>query len=130
MSMKELTAGIIGAAMEVHRRLGPGLLESAYRKCLAYELRKRGFHVVEEFPVPLIYDDLHLECGFRTDLVVNELVVVELKAKEKLHRIDKAQLLSHLRLLNRNVGLLMNFHEVLLKDGIRRIVNKFVDEPY
>ena len=130
MSMKELTAGIIGAAMEVHRRLGPGLLESAYRKCLAYELRKRGFQVVEEFPVPLIYDELHLECGFRADLIVNELVVVELKAKEKLHRVDKAQLLSHLRLLNCNVGLLMNFHEMLLKDGIRRIVNKFVDEPY
>lgn len=130
MSMKELTAGIIGAALEVHRRLGPGLLESAYRKCLAYELRKRGYHVAEEFPVPLIYDDLHLECGFRADLIVNELVIVELKAKEKLHRIDKAQLLSHLRLLNLNVGLLMNFHELLLKDGIRRIVNKFVDEPY
>ena len=130
MSMKELTAGIIGAAIEVHRRLGPGLLESAYRKCLAYELRKRGFTVVEEKPVPVIYDKIRLECGFRADLIVNGLVIVELKAKEQLHRNDKAQLLSHLRLLNRRVGLLMNFHEETLKDGLYRIVNRFVDEPY
>ncbi len=80
--------------------------------------------MVEEKPVPLIYDDLHLECGYRTDLLVNGLVLVELKAKAELHPIDKAQLLSHLRLLDRRIGLLMNFHEIRLKDGIRRVVNR------
>ena len=85
-----MTNAIIGAAIEVHKRLGPGLLESAYRVCLAYELRKRGFDVVEEKPVPVIYDELKLECGFRADLLVNHLVVVELKAKSAIHPVDKA----------------------------------------
>lgn len=123
MEIKELTSAIIGAAIEVHRRLGPGLLESAYRVCLAYELRKRGFDVVEEKPVPVIYDDVHLECGFRADLLVNGLVVVELKTKSEIHPIDKAQTLSHLRLLNLRFGLLINFHEERLVDGVSRIVN-------
>ena len=125
MAMNELTGAIIGAAIEVHRRLGPGLLESAYRKCLAYELRKRGFDVEEERPVPLIYDDLHMDCGFRADLLVNGLVVVELKAKSEIHPIDKAQTLSHLRLLNLRVGLLINFHVEKLVDGVHRIINGY-----
>jgi GxxExxY protein len=123
MEMNDLSHAIIGAAIEVHRRLGPGLLESAYRKCLAYELRKRGFAVVDEQPVPVIYDDVHLECGFRADLIVNQTVVVELKAKTALHPIDEAQTLSHLRLLKLRLGLLVNFHEVKLVDGVRRIIN-------
>lgn len=123
MEINELTSAIIGAAIEVHRRLGPGLLESAYRVCLAYELRKRGFEVAEEKPVPVIYDDVHLECGFRADLLVNGLVVVELKAKSEIHPVDKAQTLSHLRLLNLRFGLLINFHEERLVDGVSRIVN-------
>ena len=118
-----MTNAIIGAAIEVHKRLGPGLLESAYRVCLAYELRKRGFDVVEEKPVPVIYDDVKLECGFRADLLVNHLVVVELKAKSEIHAVDKAQTLSHLRLLNLRFGLLINFHEERLVDGVSRIVN-------
>ncbi len=125
MEMNELTHAIIGAAIEVHRRLGPGLLESAYRKCLAYELRKRGFDVIEEKPVPVIYDDVHLECGFRADLLIDGVVVVELKAKSKIHPIDEAQTLSHLRLLKLRMGLLINFHEVKLVDGVRRIVNGY-----
>ena len=125
MEINGLTSAIIGAAIEVHRRLGPGLLESAYRVCLAYELRKRGFDVVEEEPVPVIYDDVHLECGFRADLLVNGLVVVELKAKSEIHPIDKAQTLSHLRLLNLRFGLLINFHEERLVDGVSRIVNGY-----
>ncbi|MCU0872547.1 MAG: GxxExxY protein [Pirellulaceae bacterium] len=125
MEINELTSAIIGAAIEVHRRLGPGLLESAYRVCLAYELRKRGFDVVEEEPVPVIYDDVKLECGFRADLLVNHLVVVELKAKSEIHPIDKAQTLSHLRLLNLRFGLLINFHEERLVDGVSRIVNGY-----
>ena len=123
--VNQLTEAIIGAAIEVHKRLGPGLLESAYRICLAYELRKRGFEVVEEKPVPVIYDDVKLECGFRADLVVNGQIVVELKAKSAIHPVDKAQVLSHLRLLNLRFGLLINFHEERVVDGISRIVNGY-----
>ena len=124
----ELTKAIIGAAIEVHKRLGPGLLESAYRICLAYELRKRGFDVVEEKPVPVIYDEVKLECGFRADLVVNDQVIVELKAKSAIHPVDKAQLLFHLRLLNLRFGLLINFHEERVVDGVSRIVNGYGDD--
>jgi GxxExxY protein len=123
VEINDLTGGIIAAAIEVHRRLGPGLLESAYRICLAYELRKRGFDVEMERPVPVIYDDVKLECGFRADLIVNGLVVVELKAKSQIHPVDKAQTLSHLRLLKLRFGLLINFHEERLVDGVSRIVN-------
>ena len=125
MTINEITEGIIGAAIEVHRRLGPGLLESAYRACLAYELRKRGFHVVEEKPIPLIYDELKMECGYRADLLVNGLVLTELKAKSAIHPIDQVQTLSHLRLAELQVGLLINFHVVKLIDGVQRIVNKY-----
>ena len=125
MELNELSHAIIGGAIEVHRRIGPGLLESAYRKCLAFELRTRGYQVEEERPVPVIYDGVHLECGFRADLIVNGLVVVELKAKSALHPVDEAQVLSHLRLLNLRLGLLINFHEVKLVDGVRRIVNGY-----
>lgn len=127
MSINDLTQSIIGAAIEVHRRLGPGLLESAYRACLAYELRKRGFEVTEEQPIPVLYDEVKLDCGFRADLLVNRLVVVELKAKSAIHAVDKAQTLSHLRLMGLSVGLLINFHEVRLVDGVHRIVNHFQD---
>jgi GxxExxY protein len=125
MEPNDLTHAIIGAAIEVHRRLGPGLLESAYRVCLTYELRKRGFEVQEEKPVPVIYDDVKLECGFRADLLVNGQVVVELKAKSEIHPVDKAQTLSHLRLLRLRFGLLINFHEEKLVDGVHRIVNGY-----
>ena len=125
METNDLTQAIIGAAIEVHKRLGPGLLESAYRVCLAYELRKRGFEVQEEKPIPVIYDEVKLECGFRADLLVNGQVVVELKAKSDIHAVDKAQTLSHLRLLNLRLGLLINFHEVKLVDGVHRIVNGY-----
>lgn len=125
MENNQLTQAIIGAAIEVHGRLGPGLLESAYRACLAYELRKREFNVIEEQPVPVFYDDVQMECGFRADLLVNKLVVVELKAKAALLAVDKAQTLSHLRLLNLRVGLLINFHEKKLVDGVHRIINGY-----
>ncbi len=125
MEINELTQAIIGAAIEVHRRLGPGLLESAYRVCLAYELRKRGFDVTEEQPIPVVYDKVKLECGFRADLIVNGVVVVELKAKSAIHPVDKAQTLSHLRLTGLRFGLLINFHEVKLVDGVHRIVNGY-----
>jgi GxxExxY protein len=90
-------------------------------------LTKRGFQVVQEQPIPVVYDNQKLECGFRADLIVNGAVTVELKAKEKLHPIDHAQVLSHLRLTHSQVGLLINFHEILLKDGVHRIVNNYVE---
>ena len=125
MRINEITEAVIGAAIEVHRRLGPGLLESAYRVCLAYELRKRGFEVIEEQPIPVVYDDVKLECGFRADLLVDRLVVVELKAKAAIHPVDQAQTLSHLRLMNLSVGLLINFREAKLVGGVHRIANKY-----
>ena len=125
MRNTDLTPEIIGAAIKIHRRLGPGLLESAYEACLAFELSKLGLRVERQKPVPLIYESAKLECGFRADLVVDNRVVVETKCKETLHPVDEAQLLSHLRLLNIPVGLLINFHVVLLRDGIRRLVNNY-----
>lgn len=125
MEINDLTGAIIAAAIEVHPRLGPGLLESAYRVCLAYELRKRGMNVDEERPVPIVYDEVKLECGFRADLIVNGLVVVELKAKSQVHPVDKAQTLSHLRLVKLRYGLLINFHEERLVDGVNRIINGY-----
>lgn len=95
-TVDEITSAVIGAAITVHRRLGPGLLESAYRACLAYELRKLGYRVKQEEPIPIVYDKVQLECGFKADLVVEDLVIVECKAKERFHPIDTAQLISHL----------------------------------
>jgi GxxExxY protein len=119
------TARIIGAAIKVHRRLGPGLLESAYEACLAYELEQSGFRVQRQKAVPLVYEGVKLECGFRADIVVDDRVVVEIKCKEELHPVDQAQVLSHLRLLHLQVGLLINFHVTQLKDGIKRMVNNY-----
>jgi GxxExxY protein len=124
----DITPQIIGAAIKIHRRLGPGLLESAYEACLAYELETDGFLVQRQKPVPLIYEGVKLECGFRADLVIDGQVVIEIKSKEALHPVDEAQLLSHLRLLDLRIGLLINFHVALLKDGIKRMVNKY-QEP-
>lgn len=120
-----ITEQVIGCAMTVHTRLGPGLLESAYQKCLEYELLKAGLQVEYEKPIPLVYDELSLECGYRIDLLVAGQVVVEVKAKETFHPVDYAQLLSYLRLSDLRVGLLINFHSVRLKDGIKRLVNNY-----
>jgi GxxExxY protein len=125
MNLNDLTHTIIGAAIKVHQTLGPGLLESAYEACLAYELEKAGLRVERQKAIPVVYESVHLECGFRADLLVQGAVIVELKAKEKLHPIDHAQILSHLRLLALRVGLLINFHVIVLKDGIKRIVNNY-----
>ena len=126
-SMFQLTERIIGSAIKIHRRLGPGLLESAYESCLAYELDFQGLRVVRQKAVPLVYEQVKLDCGFRADLLVENRVVIELKCKEQLHPVDQAQLLSHLRLLGLQVGLLINFHVVRLRDGIHRIVNNYQD---
>lgn len=125
MASADLSNEIIGAAIKVHRKLEPGLLESAYEACVAYEVQKLGFRVERQTAVPLIYEGVKLDCGFRADLVVERRVVVEMKCKETLHPVDEAQLLPHLRLLDIPVGLLINFHVVLLRDGIRRMVNNY-----
>ncbi len=127
MTLNELTGIIIGAAIKVHKALGPGLLESAYQACLAYELQKLGLRVEREKPIPVIYEEVHMECGFRADLLVEGIVIVEAKAKQALLPVDEAQILSHLRLLQLQVGLLINFHVVVLKDGIKRVVNNYVE---
>ena len=130
MNPNRIASEIIGAAIKVHRKLGPGLLESAYEACMEYELKTAGLPVERQKAVPLVYEAVTLDCGFRADLFVSGLVVVELKCKEALHPVDEAQLLSHLRLLNLPVGLLINFHVVLFKDGIRRMVNNYREEDY
>jgi len=121
--LNQITESIIGAAIRVHRALGPGLLESAYEACLAYELEKKGMQVEEQKVVPLVYEDIKLECGYRMDLQVNREVVVEVKSVDALAPIHEAQTLSYLRLSGCKVALLINFNVCLLKDGIRRFVN-------
>ena len=123
--LNSITEGVIGAAIAVHRALGPGLLESAYEACLAFELRERGLKVEQQKQLPVVYRKVNLDCGYRLDLVVEDAVVVEIKAVEHLAPIHEAQLLSYLRLADKRVGLLINFHVKVLKDGVRRIVNDF-----
>lgn len=123
-NINEITQEVIAAAIEVHRNLGPGLLESAYEACLAYELRDRGLAVEQQKPLPIIYRDVAVEVGHRFDLLVEGAVVVELKSVEKLEPIHQAQVLSYLKLSGHRVGLLINFNVRLLKHGIKRIVNK------
>jgi GxxExxY protein len=125
--LDQISRRIIGAAIEVHRHLGPGLLESAYQSCLVFELRQQGLRVEEQKPLPVTYKEVKLDCGYRLDLVVEDEIIVEVKAIEKLLPIHEAQLLSYLRLSNKKVGLLMNFHVPVLKDGLKRIVNEFPD---
>ena len=121
---KPLTERIIGAAIQVHRALGPGLLESAYEACLAYELVKRGLRIEKQKPLPVVYDDVNIDCAYRLDFVVNDEVVVEVKSVERLTHIHDAQLISYLKLSKKRVGLLINFNVKWLTDeGIRRRVN-------
>lgn len=129
MDMNRITENIIGAGIEVHRALGPGLLESAYEACLAFEIAERGLKVECQKPLPLVYRDVILECGYRLDLLVEESVVVEIKAIDRLQPIHTAQLISYLKLSGCPVGLLINFNVKTLKDGIRRIVNNFQNSP-
>jgi GxxExxY protein len=128
MRINDITGTIIETSIEVHRRLGPGLLETVYRKVLAYELRKKGFEVEEEWPIPVEWDELKLEIGFRADLLVNGVVVVEIKSVEKIATVFKKILLTYLRISDKRVGLLINFGEEVLKNGIHRIANNYVEE--
>jgi len=128
--LDEISRRIIGAAIEVHRHLGPGLLESAYQSCLAFELKQLGLKVEEQKPLPVVYKQVKLDCGYRLDMVVEDEIIVEIKAIEKLLPIHDAQLLSYLRLTKKRVGLLMNFHVPVLKNGLKRIVNEFPDAEW
>ena len=119
----EITAKVITAAIEVHRYLGAGLLESVYQKCLVHELQRSGVKVETRVRVPVRYKDLSLECAYWIDLLVENQVIVELKAVEQLGWIHEAQLLTYLRLIGREVGLVINFNVPLLKYGIRRVMN-------
>jgi GxxExxY protein len=118
-----LSGRVIGAAVEVHRALGPGLLESSYQVCLAHELRLRGIAHEQQRPLPLIYKGVHLSSSYRADLIVEDRLLIEVKAVEALLPVHAAQLLTYLKLLNLRVGLLINFNVVTLVRGIRRIVN-------
>lgn len=122
MTDNELTHAIIGAAIEVHRLLGPGLLESAYEECLARELILRNLRFERQKPIPVVYKDAKLECGYRVDLLVEGRIVVELKAIEALAPIHEAILLTYLRLSGCKLGLLINFNVQVLKEGIRRFI--------
>lgn len=126
MEINDITGSIVDAAMKVHTALGPGLLESVYEKCLKHELVKRGLRVESQMWLPVVYDGTEIEGGYKIDLLVEEIVVVELKVVEQILPIHKAQLLSYLKLSNKNVGLLINFNVVHLRDGIRRIVNHYL----
>lgn len=121
----ERAAGqVVDASLRVHSELGPGLLESAYEACLAYELRERGLEVISQLPLPVTYRGVRLEVGYRIDLLVGGGVVVELKAVARLLPLHEAQLLSYLKLSGHRIGLLLNFHSAQLRDGIRRMVNQ------
>ena len=122
-----ITDAVIGAAVEVHRQLGPGLLESSYEACLAYELIQRGLKVERQKELPLRYKAVALDCGYRLDLLVENCVVVEVKATEQMSPLHEAQLLAYLRLSGCKVGLLINFNSTTLLGGVRRLVNGFPD---
>lgn len=123
MDENELSRIIIGRAMKVHTALGAGLLESAYEACLEYELLTARLKVERQKPIPLVYEEVRLDCGYRADLIVEGKVIVEAKAVESLHPIHHSQILTHLKLANLKLGLLINFNAIHLKDGIKRVVN-------
>jgi GxxExxY protein len=124
LNVNEVSGIVVDSAMEVHSALGPGLLESAYEACLAHELRCRELHVLSQQEQPVVYKGVSLEVGYRLDLLVQNLVVVEVKAVSKLSPIHEAQLLSYLKLSGHKVGLLINFNVLHLRDGLKRLVNK------
>ena len=122
--LNSVTGQVIGAAIDVHRTLGPGLLESAYEACLAYELTQNGLHVERQKSLPVVYKEVNLDAGYRLDLLVERRIIVELKAVDSLTPLHKAQLLSYLKLSGLNLGLLINFNVQVLKNGIQRVITE------
>ena len=127
MTENELAKVVVDTAFHVHSTLGPGLLESVYQKVLAYELRKRGLQVEEEVPLPVIWDEVKMDVGFRVDLFINRKLIIELKSVERVAPVHKKTLLTYLKLADCRLGLLMNFGEELMKTGISRVVNGLKD---
>jgi GxxExxY protein len=125
LSINEITEKVIGCAIVVHTELGPGLLESAYQECLFHELQLEGLNVEKEKPLSLVYKDVKMECGYRVDLLVENKVIVELKSVEALTDVHLAQVLTYLKLSNNKIGLLLNFNSFRIKDGLRRLINKY-----
>jgi GxxExxY protein len=123
MNENEISNKVIGFAMNVHSALGPGLLESAYQECLFYKLRSSGLRVEKEKPMPLFFEGVKMDCGYRIDLLVENKLVLELKCVDAFHAIHLAQTLTYMKLGNYRLGLLINFNEVLLKNGIKRVIN-------
>jgi GxxExxY protein len=123
MNENEISKKIIGTAIDVHQTLGPGLLESAYKECLYFRLQKEGFYVEKEKPMPLVYEEVKLDCGYRIDILVERMVVIEIKSVEAINEVHFAQTLTYMKLGRYKLGLLINFNVSLLKDGIKRIVN-------
>jgi GxxExxY protein len=121
--MNSISGKIVDAALHVHKSLGPGLLESVYEVVLAHELQRRGLYVVRQHPVPIEYDEIRLQIGFRADLLIEDKIIVEIKSVEAIAPVHKMQLLTYLRLADKRLGLLINFNVALIKDGIYRIVN-------
>jgi GxxExxY protein len=125
MELNQISGKILESSIKVHRALGPGMLESAYEACLFYELHKSGLKVEKQITLPIIYDSVKIDAGYRIDLFVEDEIIIELKAVEKLHPVHKAQLLSYLKLSNKRLGLLINFNVKLLMSGVERVVNNF-----
>jgi GxxExxY protein len=123
MTENEISKKVLGCAIEVHKQLGPGLLESAYQECLYYELREKGLKVRKEVPMSITYKEVKLDHGYRIDLLVEEKIVIEIKTVEALNDVHTAQVLTYLKLGNYKLGLLLNFHVSVLKNGIKRIIN-------
>ncbi|MBD2138800.1 GxxExxY protein [Anabaena sp. FACHB-1237] len=124
MTENEIATQVVDAAYKIHTRLGPGLFESVYETVLAYELESRGLEVARQQAIPVVYENIHLDEGFRADMIVENKVIIELKSLETLHPVHKKQLITYVTLANKRLGLLINFGEVLIKNGITRIANK------
>jgi GxxExxY protein len=126
MEENNITGKVIGIAIDLHKQLGPGLLESVYQHTLSYELLQAGLQVDQQVPIPLVHKAVKLDCGFRVDILVEKKVIIEVKSVEALAQVHFAQTLTYLKLSGYKVGLLINFNSVVLKDGIQRVVNNFV----
>ena len=120
MELNRITEKIIGCAIEVHKHLGPGLLESAYEECLVYELLHAGLKTEKQKPVPVVYKEIHLDCGYRIDILVENTVIIELKTVELFSAVHEAQILTYMKFAQKSIGLLINFNVTVLKNGIRR----------
>jgi GxxExxY protein len=125
MTQEELITTILDEAFYIHKTIGPGMLETVYKSCLAYRLRKSGLFIEIERPIPVIFEEVRMECGYRADLVAEKSVIVETKSIETIGPVQVAQVLTYLRFLNLRYGLILNFNTVLMKDGIKRVLNGF-----